>query len=152
VQHIFERSSRCHIRACFEFLHLYHGFLSSKRYGLDLVAVKHVALSLHFAIIVPLLAADIVLGIRAQYTFGALYLIIGLCTILLCILLECSTHLPPSIQIYMSVRARANAMLIMIEFRLSVEHLCRLDGSYFTDTTQFSICNKYPLVAISFAS
>ncbi len=34
------------------------GFLSSKRYGLDRVAVKHVALSFRFAIFVTLLATD----------------------------------------------------------------------------------------------
>jgi hypothetical protein len=87
--------------------------LSSKRYGLDRVAAKHVTLSFRFAIIVTLLATDTALYIRAQYTFGAVSLIIYLCSIicrnilfLLCILLECSPHLPPSVQIYISVRAR----------------------------------------------
>jgi hypothetical protein len=93
------------------------GLLSSKRYGLDRVAAKHVALSFRFAIIVFLLATDIALFIRYQYTFGAVSLIINLCSMicrnilfLLCILLECSPHLPPPVQIYISVRARANVM------------------------------------------
>jgi len=44
------------------------GFLSSKRYGLDRVAVKHVALSFRFAIFVTLLATDVALYIREVYT------------------------------------------------------------------------------------
>jgi hypothetical protein len=86
------------------------GFLSSKRYGLDRVAVKHVALSFRFAIFVTLLATRVAINIREVYTidthpayvaanaFGALLFC-------LCILLDCSPHLPPSAQIYISVRA-----------------------------------------------
>jgi hypothetical protein len=40
------------------------GFLSSKRYGLDRVAVKHIVLSFRFAILVVLLATDLALNIR----------------------------------------------------------------------------------------
>ena len=97
------------------------GFLSSKRYGLDRVAVKHVALSFRFAIFVTLLAADLALTIRQVYTIdkhptlavGNAFTALLFC---LCILLDCSPQLPPSVQIYISVRARTNAMLRMREF------------------------------------
>jgi hypothetical protein len=97
------------------------GFLSSKRYGLDRVAVKHVVLSFRFAIFVTLRAIDFALNIREVYTinlhpanvvaaaFRALFFF-------LCILLDCSPHLPPSAQIFVSVRALTNAMLRMREF------------------------------------
>jgi hypothetical protein len=42
------------------------GFLSSKRNGLDRVAVKHVALSFRFAIFVTLLATDVALSVRER--------------------------------------------------------------------------------------
>ena len=97
------------------------GFMCSKRYGLDRVAAKHVALSFRFAIFVTLLATIVALNIReaytidthpayvAAYTFAALFLC-------LCTLLDCSPHVPPLVQIYISVRARTNAMLRMREF------------------------------------
>jgi hypothetical protein len=47
---------------------LMFGFLFSKRYGLDRVAVKHVALSFRFAIYVTLLATDVALNIREVCT------------------------------------------------------------------------------------
>jgi hypothetical protein len=86
------------------------GFLSSKRYGLDRVAVKHVALTFRFAIFVTLLATDFALVIRQVYTsdshpelvvasaFSSLFFC-------LCILLDCSPHLPPWVQIFISVEA-----------------------------------------------
>jgi hypothetical protein len=86
------------------------GFLSGKRYGLDGVAVKHVALSFRFAIIVTLLATDVALNIRDVYTIDQHPLLV-VATVLsmlffcLCILLDCSPHLPPSVQIYISVNA-----------------------------------------------
>jgi hypothetical protein len=42
------------------------GYLSSKRYGLERVAVKHVALSFRFAIFVTLLATDVALSVRER--------------------------------------------------------------------------------------
>ena len=97
------------------------GFLSSKRYGLDRVAAKHVALSFRFAIFVTLLATDFALSVREVYTIdkpptyvvGIAFSALFFC---LCILLDCSPHVPPSVQIYISVRARTNAMLRMREF------------------------------------
>jgi hypothetical protein len=95
------------------------GFLSSKRCGLDRVAVKHVALSFRFAIFVTLLASQVALDIRRQIVtmdiqfanvVAFAFLALLFC---LCILLDCSPHLPPSVQIYISVRARTNAMLRM---------------------------------------
>jgi hypothetical protein len=86
------------------------GFLSSKRYGLDRVAVKNVALSFRFAIIVTLLATDVALSTREVYTVDThplLVVAVALSSLLfcLCILLDCSPHLPPSVQIYISVNA-----------------------------------------------
>jgi hypothetical protein len=89
------------------------GFLSSKRYGLDRVAVKHVALSFRFAVFVTLLATIVALNIREVYTIdkpptyvvGIAFSALFFC---LCILLDCSPHVPPSVQIYISVRARTN--------------------------------------------
>jgi hypothetical protein len=86
------------------------GFLSSKRYGLDRVAVKHVALSFRFAIFVTLLATDVALYTRLVYTID--YhpsSVVGYASVALlfclCILLDCSPHLPPWVQIYISVNA-----------------------------------------------
>jgi hypothetical protein len=86
------------------------GFLSSKRYGLDRVAVKHVALSFRFAIFVTLLATNVALSSREVYTIEKHPLTVvayALSTLLfcLCILLDCSPHLPPWVQIFISVNA-----------------------------------------------
>jgi hypothetical protein len=86
------------------------GFLSSKRYGLDRVAVKHVALSFRFAVFVTLLATDAALNIREVYTIDVHPLTVVACAffaLLFCllILLDCSPHLPPSVQIFISVNA-----------------------------------------------
>ena len=86
------------------------GFLSSKRYGLDRVAVKHVALSFRFAIFVTLLATDVALSTRQLYTIdkhpvsvvASAFSSLFFC---LCILLDCSPHLPPWVQIFISVNA-----------------------------------------------
>ena len=87
------------------------GFLSSKRYGLDRVAVKHVALSFRFAIFVTLLATNTALIIREVYTIDQNPLsVVALADLsllfCLCILLDCSPHLPPAVQILISVSAR----------------------------------------------
>ena len=86
------------------------GFLSSKRYGLDRVAVKHVALSFRFAIFVTLHATNTALNIRQVYTIDSHPLSVVATALLLlffclCILLDCSPHLPPSVQIFISVNA-----------------------------------------------
>jgi hypothetical protein len=86
------------------------GFLSSKRYGLDRVAVKHVALSFRFAIFVTLLATDVALSIRDVYTIDKHPLLVVALAFsslffCLCILLDCSPHLPPWVQIFISVNA-----------------------------------------------
>jgi hypothetical protein len=90
------------------------GFLSSKRCGLDRVAVKHVALSFRFAVFVALLATDVALTSRSIHTSNLhpttavayLFLMLFFC---LCILLDCSPHLPPAAQILISVSARSVA-------------------------------------------
>ena len=86
------------------------GFLSSKRYGLDRVAVKHVALSFRFAIFVTLLATDVALSSRQVYTIDQHPLIVVAIAFAslffcLCILLDCSPHLSPWVQIFISVNA-----------------------------------------------
>jgi hypothetical protein len=86
------------------------GFMSGKRYGLDRVAIKHVALSFRFAIFVTLLATDVALSLRDANTVdnhptvsvASAFVALFFC---LCILLDCSPHLPPSVQIYISVNA-----------------------------------------------
>jgi hypothetical protein len=86
------------------------GFLSGKRYGLDQVAVKHVALSFRFVIFVTLFATNVALSSREVYTVDQHSLLV-VATVLssllfcLCILLDCSPYLPPSVQIYISVNA-----------------------------------------------
>jgi hypothetical protein len=87
------------------------GLLSSKRYGLDQVAVKRVALSFRFVIVATLLATDVALSIRPVYTndnhpTGVVAYAFGALLFCLCILFDCSPHLPPSVQIYISVNAR----------------------------------------------
>jgi hypothetical protein len=86
------------------------GFLSGKRYGLDRVAVKHVALSFRFAIFVTLLATDVALSSREVHTIDkhsltVVALALSSLLLCLCILLDCSPHLPPWVQIYISVNA-----------------------------------------------
>jgi hypothetical protein len=86
------------------------GFLSCKRYGLDRVAVKHVALSFRFAVIVTLLATDLALFTRGVYTKGREVTVVvasALSRMLFClsILLDCTPQLPPSAQILLSVNA-----------------------------------------------
>jgi hypothetical protein len=83
-------------------------FISSNRNGLDQVAVKHVLCSFRFAIITTLLAMDVALSIRLVYTRDkhptqvAAYAVT--CTFFcLCILMDCSPHLPPAAQISVSV-------------------------------------------------
>jgi hypothetical protein len=84
------------------------GFLSSKRYGLDLVAVKHVALSFRFLILTALLGAEVILYSRLAYrnvyhptqAAAAAVLNTFFCQ---CTLLDCSPNLPASIQICISV-------------------------------------------------
>jgi hypothetical protein len=98
------------------------GFLSSRQYNLDRVAVKHVVLSFRFPIFVVLLSQWIALDVRKAYLVltqqnsnnydltpwdvaAALALAVAFC---LCLLFDCSPHLPASIQILVSVRCRCN--------------------------------------------
>jgi hypothetical protein len=125
------------------------GFMSSKRYGLDRVAVKHVALSFRFAIFVALLATDVALSTRQVYTIDKHPLSVvasALSSLLfcLCILLDCSPHLPPWVQIFISVNACKCCVSVLSIFY----NLCRLDGAYFTDTSHSSIFNKYPMAVM----
>ena len=89
------------------------GFLSSKRYGLDRVAAKHVALSFRFAVIVALFATDVALVALGVYTNGrpteTVALVFEGLFFCLCVLLDCSPQLPPSVQIFLSVNAHSDA-------------------------------------------
>jgi hypothetical protein len=85
-------------------------FMSSKRYGFDRIAVKHVALSFRFAIFVTLLATDVALDLRQVYTtdrhpLSVVAYALASLFFCLCILLDCSPHLPPWVQIFVSVNA-----------------------------------------------
>jgi hypothetical protein len=92
------------------------GFLSSKRYGLDGVAAKHVVLSFRFAVLVALLATDTALYARRVYTIGEHPTVAvsnafkGLAFCLF-VLLDCSPHLPALAQIFISVNARKVVVL-----------------------------------------
>jgi hypothetical protein len=93
------------------------GYLSSKINGLDRVAVKHVAQSFRFTIFVALLAADNALNIRLMYAnlfHPAQCVSSAMLTILfcLCTLLDCSPHLPPSVQIFITVRCNVPTMFV----------------------------------------
>jgi hypothetical protein len=84
------------------------GFLSSKRYNLDRVAVKHVLLSFRFLIIAFLLAIEIILSIRELFTSDkhiteVIAYALALLIFCLCILMDCSPNQPPSVQIFISV-------------------------------------------------
>lgn len=84
------------------------GFISSKRHGLDRVAVKHVASSFRFAALSALLAQWVLLNSRQAYQ-GAEpaaqpAALASLCLVFLgCTLLECSPHLSTTTQIIISV-------------------------------------------------
>jgi hypothetical protein len=83
-------------------------FLSSKRYGLDRVAAKHVVLSFRFVVIVVLLATDVTVSVLRVYKFGrhpTLSVANALAGLVfsMCMLLDCSPHLPASAQIFLSV-------------------------------------------------
>jgi hypothetical protein len=84
------------------------GGLSSKRVGLDRIAVKHVAVSFRFFFLVTILGAKIAMFIRGVYQNGAhpaTVVAAALVALLfcMCILLDCSPHLPPIVQIFISV-------------------------------------------------
>jgi hypothetical protein len=95
------------------------GYLSSKINGLDRVAVKHVALSFRFAIFIALLAADNALNVRLVYTnvfHPAQCVSSAMLTVLfcLCTLLDCSPHLPPSVQSFITVRCNVPTMFVLL--------------------------------------
>ena len=88
------------------------GFLSSRRYGLDRVAAKHVMMSFRFGIFVLLSAGQVALSVRRVYTLNRHITFVVANTLVnilycLCILLDCSPHLPQSVQIFLSVDPRA---------------------------------------------
>jgi hypothetical protein len=129
------------------------GFMCSKRYGLDRVAVRHVALSFRFTIFVTLLAADLSLTIREVFTIvhrhpaSAVSSAFTLFFFVLCIMFDCSPHLPPMVQIYISVIAHKVRMN-----SLSCKRLCRLHGACFTDISHFPTFKLFILVVITIAS
>jgi hypothetical protein len=84
------------------------GYLSSKRYGLDQVAAKHVALSFRFATCVALVAGWIALNVRREPYPARIISVVMVCFFFLeCALLDCSPHTPASIQICITVTAFA---------------------------------------------
>lgn len=97
------------------------GFLSSRRYNLDRVAVKQVALSFRFAIFVVLLSQWIALFTRRAYlvhsegqtssVYNENFWTVAATTVLalffsIILLLDCSPNLPVTAQIIITVRAR----------------------------------------------
>jgi hypothetical protein len=102
------------------------GHLSSKKNGLDRVAVKHVALSFRFAILVTLLLSDLALSMYQVHenennlhstdivarAFAELFFC-------LCILSDCSPQLPPSVQFFISVNAHIVAHLRVFLLNIS---------------------------------
>jgi hypothetical protein len=97
------------------FMHL--GSMSSSRYGLDRLAVKHVSFSFRFAACVALFAEWTALRLRAYYDgtdtfaqiatifFYFLYLLGQALVFLQTALLDCSPHMATSSQIMISVMA-----------------------------------------------
>jgi hypothetical protein len=95
------------------------GFLSSKKYNLDKIAVKQVVLSFRFPIFVVLLSQWIALDARRAFlvlnegpesmyymTPWDVAAVTMLCLLFcLCLLFDCSPHLPAAIQILTTVRA-----------------------------------------------
>lgn len=95
------------------------GFMSSKRNGLDRLAVKHVLLSFRFAIIATLLVLDVALQARLVYTsnkhpsqvVGYAVTVLFFC---LCILIDCSPHFPSTVQIFASVNTRNSLVMLAV--------------------------------------
>jgi hypothetical protein len=101
------------------------GHLSSKKNGLDRVAVKHVALSFRFAILVTLLLSDLALSMYQVHEKNDLhptdivaraFAELFFC---LCILSDCSPQLPPSVQFFISVIAHIVTHLRVFSLNIS---------------------------------
>jgi hypothetical protein len=96
------------------------GFISSRHYNVDRVAVRHVVLSFRFLTFVVLLSlwialearrASLVLSQGSASIYDTTPWAVAAVTMLalcfcLCLLLDCSPHLPAAIQIFITVRAR----------------------------------------------
>jgi hypothetical protein len=117
------------------------GFLSSKRYGLDRVAAKHIAKSFRFVVIAMLFSIDVALDARQVYNkyyaelndfdkfwsmmmpFGTALANLYWC---LCILIDCSPHVPFAVQFCISVNARksnASSLFSSAPFRYLLAHI-----------------------------
>ncbi len=137
------------IATCIAFM----GFISSKCYNLDSVAVKQVALSFRFVIFVVLLSQFIALNARrvhlvlnadraskynasntSPWTVFAVSVLAFLFT--LCLLLDSCPHLPATTQIIVTVRARhvARLQIHYIQEISPFTFSCRLDGGQYLDT------------------
>jgi hypothetical protein len=115
------------------------GFLSSRQYNVDRVAVKHVVLSFRFLTFVVLLSlwialearrASLVLSqgsasiyIETPWDVAAM-LMVALC-FCLNLLFDCSPHLPAAIQTLMTVRARKLRQHQIARFTFSAGHMVR---------------------------
>jgi hypothetical protein len=123
------------------------GHLSSQKHGLDRVAMKHVAVSFRFAILVTLLLSDLVVSMYQVHlenndlhptdivarAFAQLFFC-------LCILTDCSPQLPPSIQFFISVNAHIVAHLRVFLLNISagwMVDLLRILGHLFGSSTYF---------------
>jgi hypothetical protein len=121
--------------------------LCCKRYGLDRVAVKHVALSLRFTIIAAFLAMDVALSTRLVYTSDkhpavvVAYAILGL-SFCLCMLLDCSPHLPSTVQFCISVNAHNVAYCILCLLTMHADFMVEL--LWFLHCCIFATCFHWP--------
>jgi hypothetical protein len=84
------------------------GLMSSRRWGFDRVAAKHVVMSFRFALFVSLFAIDFALSARLvlrglKHTTQTAANTIGAVNFCISILLECSPQLPSSAQLFISV-------------------------------------------------
>jgi hypothetical protein len=135
---VFDRANWNAANLVFSLLMVVHmlGFLSSKRWGIDRVAAKHIAKSFRFVVIAGLFSIDVALDTRfvlnafnqlknrnprydkppsdsdkfwgMTIPFGTALANLYWC---LCILLDCSPHVPPAVQFYISVNARKVTVL-----------------------------------------
>jgi hypothetical protein len=93
------------------------GFLSSRRWGLDRAAARHVAKSFRFIIVAVLLSMDVALAARDAYSARYSNPILPFDTAAaslfwcLCLLLDCSPHVPSDVQLFISVHACDVAVL-----------------------------------------
>jgi hypothetical protein len=128
------------------------GFISSRHYNVDRVAVRHVVLSFRYMLIVVLTLQWIALEVRranlvVSQGLASIYdttpwsvaavTMLALC-FCSCLLLDCSPHLPAAIQIIVTVRARnLSGTASFCTFDL----FCRPHGAQFSDFGDLKKCS-----------